>query len=260
MPKVEKHAPGTFCWIELATTDQAAAKNFYSSLFGWTANDHPMGPGEVYTTFQLNGGDSAAAYTMRDQERASAPPHWNLYIAVKSADEAARRAAELGGTLLMQPFDVMSLGRMAVIQDPTGAVFCVWEAKQHPGTTIAGENGTLCWADVNTPNPDRAKHFYESLFGWKLLPGEKDTSGYLHIKNGEEYIGGMPPLDQQDRNAPPHWLLYFQVADCDASTAKVKQLGGKEFMAPMSMEAVGRFSVVADPQGAVFSLFQPARM
>jgi predicted enzyme related to lactoylglutathione lyase len=258
MPLVDSHAPGTFCWIELATTNQNGAKKFYSSLFEWTAADFPMGPSETYTTFKLNGGEPAAAYTMREEERSMAPPHWNLYVAVSSADDTARRAGELGGKVLAGPFDVMTLGRMAVIQDPTGASLCVWQAKEHPGISISGESGTLCWADLNSPDPDRAKQFYEALFGWKLEPGEKDSSGYLHIKNGAEFIGGFSPLSQQNAGAPPHWMLYFQVADCDASSAKAKQLGAREYMAPMTLENVGRFSVVADPQGAVFSLFQPA--
>ncbi len=218
-----------------------------------------MGPNEYYTMLNLDKRQAAAAYTMRDEERSMAPPHWNLYVAVKSADESAKRAADLGGTILVKPFDVMTFGRMAVIQDPTGAAFCIWEAKQHPGTTVAGEPGTLCWADLNTNNVAVAKKFYEGLFGWQLTLGEKDTSGYLHIKNGDEFIGGMPPAEMTNPSAAPHWLLYFQVSDCDASTAKAKELGGREYMAPMSMEGVGRFSVMADPQGAVFSLFQPAQ-
>ncbi len=259
MPRIEKHAPGTFCWIELGTTDQSSAKKFYSTLFGWTPADFPMGPNDYYTMFQLSGGDAAAAYNMRPEERAAVPPHWNLYIAVTSADDTAKRAVELGGKVIQGPFDVMIFGRMAVLQDPTGAYFNIWEAKQHAGSTVAHEPGTLCWADLSTPDPGRATQFYESLFGWKLTVGEKDTSGYLHIKAGEEFIGGVPPASMRDPHMPPHWLLYFLVADCDASTAKAKESGGRELMPPMSMENVGRFSVISDPQGAVFSLFQPAR-
>ena len=259
MPKIEKHAPGSFCWVELGTTDQDGAKKFYSSLFGWNPSDFPMGPNEVYTMFQLGGGEAGAAYTMRAEERSMTPPHWNLYIAVQSADESAKRATELGGKLIAPPFDVMTFGRMAVVQDPTGAVFCIWEPKQHTGSTVGHENGTLCWADLNTSNVEHSKKFYEELFGWKLEPGEKDTSGYLHIKNGSEYIGGVPPCEHLPANVPPHWLLYFLVADCDASTAKAKELGAREFMPAMTLENVGRFSVIADPQGAAFSLFQPAQ-
>jgi uncharacterized protein len=259
MPHVEKHPAGSFCWIELGTTDQNAAKRFYGSLFGWSVNDHPMGPNEVYTMFQLEGKDSAATYTMRQAERThGVPPSWILYIAVDSADDAANRVPQLGGKVITPAFDVMDFGKMAVIQDPTGAVFSVWQAKKHGGTGITGVDGTLCWADLSTSDPQRAKSFYEGLFGWKLVLGEKDSSGYLHIKNGDQFIGGIPPTAHRDAKIPPHWLLYFQVADVDASAAKAKQLGATVRLAPMTMENVGRFAVLADPQGAVFAIFKDA--
>jgi len=154
------------------------------------------------------------------------------------------------------PFDVMTYGRMAVLQDPTGAVFSIWQAKSHPGTQVAGEPGAFCWADLSTPDVAGAKRFYEAVFPWHLAPGEKDPSGYLHIKNGDHFIGGVPPAGYRDPKTPPHWLLYFQVVSSDASTAKAKELGARVYMEPMSMEGVGRWSVVADPQGAVFALFE----
>ena len=241
----------------MATTDQAAAKTFYTSLFDWKVNEFPMGPGETYMIFQLDGRDAAAGYSMRPEQRAQGvPPNWLLYIAVANADDAAKRAGELGGKALMPPFDVMDLGRMAVLQEPTGAVFAVWEAKRHSGLGIAGVPGTLCWADLSTADPTRAQQFYSGLFGWKIGPGEKDTSGYLHIQNGETYIGGIPPAQHRNPNTPPHWLLYFYTTDVDAATDKAKQLGGNVYLAPMSMEKVGRWSVLADPQGAVFALFK----
>lgn len=257
MALIEKHAPGSFCWFELATTDQASAKAFYTSLFGWSVKEFPMGPGDVYTIFQCQGRDAAAAYTLRpDQRSQGVPPHWMLYIAVDSADAAAARAAQLGGKICAPAFDVMDVGRMAVIQDPAGAFFSVWQAKQHSGTGIAGEPGTVCWADLSTPDVPGSQRFYESLFGWKISAGEKDTSGYLHIQNGESYIGGIPPAQHRNPNAPPHWLLYFYTSDVDASTGKATQLGANVYLPPTSMEKVGRWSVTADPQGAVFALFK----
>jgi uncharacterized protein len=255
MPKIDKHAPGGFCWLELATTDQEAAKQFYGPLFGWSAMDLPMGPDAFYTMFQIDGADAAAGYKMTPQE-AGIPPHWNLYIAVADVDAAATRAGELGGTVIAKPFDVMDAGRMAVIQDPTGAVFCAWQAKNSPGIGITGESGTLCWADLNTPDMATAKQFYEGLFGWGIVTGENDTSGYLHIKNGEEFIGGIPAPEQTNPNAPPHWMPYVLVSDVDATTAKAQQLGGVVFLPPMTLENVGRFAVLADPQGAAFSIFK----
>ena len=260
MANVDKHAAGSFCWIELATTDQTAAKTFYGALFGWTPNDNPMGPGEVYTIFRLNGRDAAAGYTLRPDQRAQhVPPHWMIYIAVDNADAAVAKAQQLGGKILAPAFDVMDAGRMAVVQDPTGAIFCPWQANKNTGIGIAHVHGTLCWADLSTPDTKRATDFYSGLFGWQLTTDPKDPSGYLHIKNGEHFIGGVPPAAYRQPGVPPHWLAYFLVDDVDASASKAKQMGANLYLPPMSMEGVGRFSVIADPQGAVFAIFKSAR-
>jgi predicted enzyme related to lactoylglutathione lyase len=260
MAEAHNHPAGSFCWIELSTIDQDAAKKFYSTLLGWTVNDNPMGPGEVYTIFRLNGRDVAAGYTMNKQERAThVPPHWNLYIAVDNADESAAKAAKAGGHVMSPPFDVMDVGRMAVVQDPTGAAFCLWQAKKHSGLAAVGEDGAFCWADLSTPDPQRAGRFYGDLFGWKLETGQNDPSGYLHIKNGDKHIGGIPPAAYRPAGAPAHWMLYFQTAGVETSTEKAKQLGAKVHMSPQKMEGVGTWSIVSDPQGATFALFQSAR-
>jgi predicted enzyme related to lactoylglutathione lyase len=258
MANIEKHAPGSFCWIELGTTDQEAAKAFYGSLFGWKANDFPMGPSEVYSIFQLEGRDAAAGFTLNAEMKAQGvPPHWMLYISVASADAAAAQAAELGGTVTAGPFDVMEVGRMAVISDPTGAMFSVWQPKSNAGIGIAGVPGTLCWADLSTGDPARASEFYSGLFGWEISAAENDPSGYLHIKNGADFIGGIQPASHRNPNAPPHWLLYFLVEDVSASAVKAKELGANWYVPPMTMEHVGDMSVLADPQGAVLALFKP---
>lgn len=257
MAQIDKHAPGSFCWVELGTSDQNAAKKFYTSLFGWSVNDMPMGPNDFYTMFTLEGRNAAAAYTLRPgQKSQGVPPHWMLYIAADSADDAASRAAKAGGQVLAPAFDVFDVGRMAVLQDPTGAVFSLWQAKSHSGIGIAGVDGTMCWADLSTSDPERAKQFYSDVFGWNIAPGEKDPSGYLHIKNGDQYIGGIPPTAHRDPSIPPHWLVYFEVPDCDRTTEKAKSMGAQTMMPPMTMEGVGRWSVLADPQGAVFAPFQ----
>ncbi len=176
---------------------------------------------------------------------------------VASADDAAKRAAKLDGTVLMEAFDVPNAGRMAVLQDPTGAAFCVWEGKENKGTGIAHVDGTLCWADLSTPDPQRASKFYSDLFGWQIMTDEKDPEhNYLHIKNGEHFIGGIPPVSDRQPNTPPHWLPYFNASNCDALADKAKALGAKFYLPPTTMENVGRFAVLADPQGAVFALFQ----
>lgn len=262
MTDIDSYKPGSFCWVELGTTDQNAAKRFYGELFGWVANDMPMGPEGVYTIFKLNGRDAAAGYTLRQDQRArGVPPHWILYVTVESADAKAGQAAKAGGTVLAGPFDVMDVGRMAVLTDPTGAAFCVWQAKGGKANGLADVDGTLCWADLNTPDPDRAGKFYGELFGWKFTKDTDDDppSGYLHIQNGGDFIGGLPPVTARSSQMPAHWLPYFQISNCDATAAKARQLGAKFYLDPMTLEDVGRFAVLADPQGAVFAIFQSGR-
>jgi hypothetical protein len=250
---------GFFCWIELATTDQNAAKQFYGSLFGWTANDMPMGPSDVYTMFQLLGRSAGAAYTLRpDQRTAGLPPHWMLYILTESADATAERAAQAGGKIHKSAFDVMEMGRMAVLQDPTGANFCVWQAKGQGDGLATGEPGTLCWADLYTPDPTRASQFYGNVFAWKFVE-HAGSKGYLQIQNGDKMIGGIPPLSPESAHLPPHWQPYFLVSSCDATVAQAKTLGAAIPQEPFTLEGIGRIAVLADPQGAVFAIFQPMR-
>jgi uncharacterized protein len=184
MPNVSSHAPGNFCWVELGTTDQAAAKKFYQSLFGWEAADQPIGQGETYTTFKKGGQDAAAGYR-RTAEQKGVPPNWQVYVRVASADDAAARAKELGGTILTPPFDVFDLGRMAVMQDPTGAVFAVWEPRRNNGLGIVDEPGAFCWAELMARDLPRSAAFYKSLFGW----GTKDDPRYRRHDPDPEGLG-----------------------------------------------------------------------
>lgn len=260
MANIDKHPAGSFCWMELGTTDHAGAKKFYTSLFGWSVNEFPLGPGDMYTIFQLKGRDVAAAYTLRkDQRDQGASPHWMLYIGTASADPTATKAKEAGGKVLQPAFDVAENGRMAVLQDPTGGVFSVWQAKQTQGVGIANENNSFCWADLSTPDPERAAKFYSSLFGWQITKAPNDPSGYLHIKNGEHFIGGIPPTTDRDPKTPSHWLAYFMVADVEGTSKSASQLGAKILMQPRKLQGVGTWSVIGDPQGAVFALFKSER-
>ncbi|MFZ0797779.1 MAG: VOC family protein [Terriglobales bacterium] len=240
MANIEQHPAGSFCWIELHTSDQKAAKSFYNSLFGWEAHDNPMGPDSYYTEFKLQGREAAAGCTLRPEERSQGvPPYWMIYIAVESADASAATAQQLGGKTFGPAFDVMDAGRMAIIQDPTGAAFCVWQPNKSNGIRIAHVHGTLCWADLSTPDAKRASKFYSGLFGWQLIADPKDPSGYLHIKNGEHHIGGVPPANWPQPGVPAHWMAYFHVDDVDATAAKATQ------MAPRFISRLCRWKVWA---------------
>jgi len=261
MPEYTSHPPGTFSWPELSTSDQQAGVAFYRSLFGWDVNEQPAGPGMTYSIFQMRGKEVAAAAGQRPEEtQQGVPPHWNSYVSVANADDAVKRAQSLGGKVLAPAFDVMDVGRMAVLQDPTGAVFQVWEAKKHIGAKILQEPGALTWTELATNDTETAKKFYTSLFGWK----EKTSSGsgmtYTEYSVNDRPQAGMMAMNEQMKSmhVPPNWLPYFQVTDVDATANKAKELGAMLFVPPADIPNTGRFSVIRDPQGAVFAIYKPA--
>jgi predicted enzyme related to lactoylglutathione lyase len=253
MGERSSYTPGTFCWTELSTTDQAGAKAFYGALLGWEADDRPIGDGGyVYSMMQRDGKPVAAIATQPDQQRESGvPPLWNSYISVESADATAERAKELGGTVHAPPFDVMDVGRMAVIQDPQGAHFELWEPKAHFGAALVNAPGALVWNELGTTDLDAAGAFYGSLFGWTVAPFEGSPEPYLSIKNGDANAGGMRAATP---GAPPFWLAYFGVESIDAALAKVGELGGAVHAGPIDI-SIAKIAVVADPRGAVFALY-----
>jgi uncharacterized protein len=258
MPIVEKHVPGDFCWMELATTDHAAAKKFYSELFAWSFTEFPISPDELYTMFKVDGRDVGAAYSLgAEQQKQGIPAHWNLYVAVGNADAAVSRAVKVGAKLLAPPLDVFDVGRMAVLEDPTGAAFSLWQAKRHVGFGIKGVPGTFCVADLSTPEQEVASRFYGQLFGWRIgKEDEEPGHNYYHLFNHDEFIGGILPPGFRDPAAPPYWQIYLQVSDCHAIAAKAKNLGAQLFMPPTPIEDLGRMAELADPQGALFAIFE----
>ena len=251
------HAPGTFSWADLGTPDPAAAKRFSTGLFGWAFEDRPISKGEYYTMLLQDGKSVAALYAQQaDQRSAGIPPHWLSYVTVESADRVSTHAAELGGTVLAPPFDVMEHGRMAVIQDPTGGVVALWEPRNHPGAGLLGEPGALCWNELCTRDPARAGAFYADLLGWARetmpLPGFE----YTVFKRGDQPAGGMMAIQPDWGDMPPHWSVYFAVEDCDGTAATAAKMGGAVLMGPADIPDVGRFATLRDPQGAIFSVLQ----
>ena len=260
MAEHTSHTPGTFSWPELATTDQKAAVAFYRALFGWDVDESPIGPTEVYSTLTMRGKPIGAACNQQPAElKMGVPPHWNAYVTVANAEESAKKAESLGAKVLMAPFDVMEHGRMAVLQDPTGAVFQVWQAKNNIGAQILNEPGALCWTELATRDTKAAETFYTGLFPWtSKLGGAGTPNEYTEFINQGRPLGGMMQMPEMvPAFVPAYWMPYFQVDDADASAAKAATLGAKIMVPPMDIPNTGRFAVIGDPQGAVFAVFKP---
>jgi len=254
MPEVTSYQPGTFCWFELATSDGAAAKEFYTSLLGWTADDRPM-PEGVYTILQKNGRDAAALY-----ENKQAPTAWMTYVSVASADESVEKAKSLGATVVAGPFDVMEHGRMAVLQDPAGAHVSLWQPRGHIGATVSWESGTVCWTELATRDAAAAERFYVSLFGWHAKHNVPAAPGagpaYTELDLGGQPFAGMYDMPAEMAGLPSYWLIYIAVDDCDATAEKAKSLGGQVHVGPQDIPNVGRFAMIGDPQGAMFAVIK----
>jgi predicted enzyme related to lactoylglutathione lyase len=273
VPERDGYIPGVPCWIDTSQPDPEAAAAFYSGLFGWEFRDAMPPEAEAkYFIGRLRGGDVAAVGSIPE----GAPPiaMWNTYISVESADETASKVLDAGGKTLMEPFDVMDAGRMAVFADPEGAVFCVWQAKQSKGAQIINEAGSLNFNGLNTRDAEAAKAFYGSAFGWQTLtldggfemwtlPGYGD-----HLEEGdpdlrkrmaevgapagfEDVVATISPIPDDQPDVPAHWNVTFAVDDADATAAKATELGGKVVVPPFDAPWV-RTTVLADPQGATF--------
>jgi uncharacterized protein len=243
-----RHEPGTISWSDLGTTDPGAAKAFYTSLFGWEAEDLPIPDGGTYSMLRKDGKDAAALSAAQE----GMPSFWNAYVTVESADDAAGKARYLGATVVAEPFDVMDAGRMAVIQDPTGAVFCVWEPRSNIGAQIVNAPGALTLSQLNTGDPERAIRFYSELFGWRSEPMQGGDTPYWGLYNGDRLAGGVMLL-APEMGAPPHWLSYFGTESVDEAAGRIAELGGQVMVPPTEVPG-GKILVAQDPQGAVFGL------
>jgi predicted enzyme related to lactoylglutathione lyase len=254
MPERKSYAQGTPNWVDLQTSDQNAAREFYAGLFGWTYDDQPMAEGQVYSMAKL-GDHYVAAIAAQSPELAAAgaPSAWNTYIAVDSVDETVAKVEAAGGQVVMQPFDVMDAGRMAFVLDPGGAAVALWQAGSHIGAGLVNEPGTLTWNELITTNPS-ATAFYQKVLGLTTTTMDMGTGEYTMFQVGGEQIAGSTP--PQMPGVPNHWHVYFAVADADATAAKVTEQGGSLLADPFDTPA-GRMAVVRDPQGAVFSIIQP---
>ena len=271
---------GVPCWVDTSQPDPEAAVRFYGGLFGWEFEDRMPAdsPGRYYMG-RLRDRDVAAVGSQ--QGTAPPTPMWNTYIWVDSADEAAAKVKDAGGTALMAPFDIQDAGRMGVFSDPSGAVFCVWQARNHKGAQLVNEPGTWNFSELNTRNPEGAKAFYGEVFGWEAesldLGGGETTMwrrpGYGDFlekrdpglrrrmaadgapEGFEDAVAWLMPMtsDQFPDDVPPHWSITFAVDDTDAVVNRAEELGGKVMVPPFDAPFV-RMAVLSDPRGARFTV------
>lgn len=270
MPERDGYIPGVPCWIDTNQPDPASAADFYSQLFGWELQDAmPPGSDGAYLIARLRGGDVAAVSSIPE----GAPPQamWNTYIWVDNADDAAAKASQAGGQVLTGPFDVENAGRMAVLADAEGAVFCVWQAKEHKGARVVNEPGSLVFNGLATRDVASAKRFYGAIFGWKtfelggdlwtlpgygdyletLTPGIRKMTAEMDAAGFEDVVAAINPLTDNQPDTPAHWSVTFSTDDADATSAKAADLGGKIVVPPFDAPYV-RTAVLEDPQGAMF--------
>jgi predicted enzyme related to lactoylglutathione lyase len=249
--------PGTPCWIDLGTPDQDAAGEFYGRLFGWELHeDENAEETGGYRTAQIAG--RAVGGVMKLMQEGQ-PPAWLTHFATDDADATVERAREAGGSVIVEPMTVLDYGRMAVLADPTGAAFGIWQAGINVGFGVVKEAGAVNWAELNTRDPEAAKAFYGSVFGWEFEDQEfEGTGAYTAISVGEETFGGM--FDISDRvpdEVPAHWLVYFTVDDAEATASTASEAGGEVRLGPEKIAKVGAIAVITDPFGAVFAVIQP---
>jgi predicted enzyme related to lactoylglutathione lyase len=252
MPEVSEYVPGTPSWVDLASPDPDASARFYGGLFGWEAAE--TGPVEETGGYRMltRGGRNVAG--LGPTQSADQPAMWTTYVSTDDAEAVAAKVREAGGQVMMEPFDVLGAGRMAVFIDPGGAFISVWQPQAHHGADVVNEPNSVCWNELATRDIEQAKTFYSAAFGWEGETNAYGDTSYTEWKLGGRTIGGMIAMgDEWPAEVPSHWMVYFAVDDVDAAAERVTELGGKVAMPPTETPA-GRFAVVNDPHGAVFSI------
>ncbi|WP_151477955.1 VOC family protein [Streptomyces albicerus] len=246
--KLDKPVPGGPCWTELGTSDLEAAKRYYAEVFGWRPETDPRPEAGGYTLAHL-GDAPVAALTPLFQE--SQPVAWNVSFAVPDTDATVRAVRDAGGVVVLEPMDVFDLGRFAVVADPGGAVFQLWQARAFPGAGLFNAPGSLGWVELMTRDPEAVTAFYTTVFGWSVNASEFYTQWGIA---GADFGGMVEMGDKFPHEVPPHWLPYFAVEDVDATADASTRAGGGELMEPTSVPEGPRIAVLRDPQGAVFGI------
>ncbi len=261
MPTFTAHAPGSPCWVDLMSPDPAASKGFYTSVFGWEADDRFDDDGNYIYTLFTKDGQVVAGMGGQPPGTDNMPPVWNSYVAVDDPAAIADKVAAAGGQVMMPPMEVNEAGHMAIFADPTGAMISVWKAGEHIGAEVCNEPDTWSWNELMTRDIDAARSFYADVFGWSYEAMDMGPMGTYYVVAGGDNngLGGlmaMPP--DMPEMVPNHWAVYFTVSDLDATLAKVTGNGGQITNGPMDIGDIGRSASVHDPTGGAFMLLEPA--
>ena len=249
-------AVGTFVWHDLMTSDVEKAKRFYTELLGWEIEIWK--PGEMdYPMISAAGTQWGGFNTLPPGQ--PMPPHWLSYVAVDDLDAALGRVERAGGKMLAPTMEIPEVGRFAVVADPEGAVISAYqpagEGPQGGEQTMAP--GSFCWHELLTKDIEGVKAFYRDVFGWDTAEMDMGEGGtYCLFKLGDKRTGGMMALPE-GAGAPPSWNVYVAVEDTDKTVAKAESLGASVHVRGTEIPSVGRFAVIADPTGAVFSVLGP---
>ncbi len=254
MPEITSFPSGTPSWADLMCHNGQAAKDFYTGLFGWTCDDHPIGEDMVYTMYSHQGqATCASAEPGPGQE--NLPAHWSVYVTVDDLEAATERARAAGGTVIAEPFQVFDVGRMSCIQDPQGAMLRLWYPLEHAGAGVMHEPGALAWFELATTDPESAGAFYDQVLGTHTIPDpDQPEFPYWLVQVAGNHAAGIIQIGEDWGPVPPNWGVYFGVSDVDATVAKAQELGGSVVVEPRDIADFARFSVLKDSEGAVFSV------
>jgi len=250
---------GLIAWADLNAPDVDAAKVFYAGVLGWDAADIFAGDIRVYSMFSRDGKNVAGVGQQSPEMKAQGlPAIWTTYVNVADVDAVAAAFTVHGGTLFMEPMDVMESGRMAYGSDPTGAAIGFWQPKEHKGADDFNKPGFMTWNELVTDDLDAAVAFYTAVLPWTSAPMEGAPARYEVFSVGERQTGGaMPRPPGMPDEVPSHWMVYFWVDDTDAVVAKAGELGGAVAV-PAFDTPMGRMAVISDPAGGTFSVIAPA--
>ena len=241
-------------WVDLATPDAAAARDFYSKVFGWEIEVSPDPQYGGYGIARIGGHDVAGI----GPQMSPGPPAWSVYIGTTDAEGLAPKIQAFGGTVIAPAFDVGDQGRMAVFQDPIGAFISAWQPAEMGEFHHGGPN-QFGWAELSGRGIEKALPFYQSVFGWGAKtspPGPDGGPAYTEFQiDGDSIAGGMEMNPMVPAEVPSYWMPYFNVVDVDASFKTAVEAGAKELVAPSDYPG-GRFAIVQDPQGAAFGLMK----